>query len=453
MEEDGTALISESVWLQRQCLGCEMTQPFNKHIWAHYHFQKGNSEQKDMLQNSILRKKNNNPKTDLICNNEMKTIYTLQYHEVLRWEHTRRAKPKRLSVFMDSVLTLTSVSEVGGKVLGSRVSALQLQVAPGEQAPLDRPEQGGEHRAHLPLSSINHQQLTLHKRRQMESVYKVTCRTQPGRSLREQLSEVKRFRQVGDSYERAFNPKVTEKDGSMKTPLLPSGFSEPLQMVSTLWAIPCCPLGALHPSYLPFSLSLSLCFSVCLSSSLSSSKTPFFSGSFLWAFNQISGILDGHGHIAIFKTDNQQGPTIYSTWNFAHVMWQPGWEGSLGENGHVHMYGWVLLLFVWNYSQVVLVVKNPPANAGHVWDMGLISGSGRSPGGENGNPLQYCCLENPMDRGAWWATDRMVTKSRTWLQWLSTRETITTLSTGYTPLQTKTKHPFYKTILYPPMAL
>lgn len=60
-EEDGTALISESVWLQRQCLGCEMTQPFNKHIWAHYHIQKGNSEQKDMLQNSILRKKKQQP--------------------------------------------------------------------------------------------------------------------------------------------------------------------------------------------------------------------------------------------------------------------------------------------------------------------------------------------------------------------------------------------------------
>ena len=44
------------------------------------------------------------------------------------------------------------------------------------------------------------------------------------------------------------------------------------------------------------------------------------------------------------------------------------------------------------------VVKNPPANAG---DMGLIPGSGRSPGGENGNPLQYSYLENPMDRGAW----------------------------------------------------
>ena len=44
------------------------------------------------------------------------------------------------------------------------------------------------------------------------------------------------------------------------------------------------------------------------------------------------------------------------------------------------------------------MVKNPPANAG---DLGLIPGSGRSPGGRNGNPLQYFCLENPMDRGAW----------------------------------------------------
>ena len=47
---------------------------------------------------------------------------------------------------------------------------------------------------------------------------------------------------MGNSYERAFNPKVTEKDGSMKTPLLPSGFSEPLKMISTLCAIPLLPL-------------------------------------------------------------------------------------------------------------------------------------------------------------------------------------------------------------------
>ena len=45
--------------------------------------------------------------------------------------------------------------------------------------------------------------------------------------------------------------------------------------------------------------------------------------------------------------------------------------------------------------------------------MGLIPGLGRSPGGGNGNPLQYSCLENPMDRGAWWATIHRVTKSRT----------------------------------------
>ena len=53
------------------------------------------------------------------------------------------------------------------------------------------------------------------------------------------------------------------------------------------------------------------------------------------------------------------------------------------------------------------VVKNPPANAG---DSGFISGSGRSPGGRNGNPLQDFCLENPMDRGAWQAIVHGVAK-------------------------------------------
>ena len=50
--------------------------------------------------------------------------------------------------------------------------------------------------------------------------------------------------------------------------------------------------------------------------------------------------------------------------------------------------------------QVALVVKNPPVNAGDLRDAGSILGSGRSPGGGNGNPLQYSCLKNPMDRGA-----------------------------------------------------
>ena len=55
------------------------------------------------------------------------------------------------------------------------------------------------------------------------------------------------------------------------------------------------------------------------------------------------------------------------------------------------------------------MAKNSPANAG---DVGLMPGWGRSPGKENGNPLQYSCLENPMDRGAWWATVPGVTKSQ-----------------------------------------
>ena len=67
-------------------------------------------------------------------------------------------------------------------------------------------------------------------------------------------------------------------------------------------------------------------------------------------------------------------------------------------------------------SQVTLVVKNLPAHAGDVRDTALIPGSGRSPGGGNGNPLQYSCLENPMDRGAWWATVHGVAKSRAQLK-------------------------------------
>ena len=67
-------------------------------------------------------------------------------------------------------------------------------------------------------------------------------------------------------------------------------------------------------------------------------------------------------------------------------------------------------------AQVALVVKNLPANAGDVRDTGVIPGSGRSPGGGHGNPLQYSCLENPMDREAWWATVHRVTQSWTRLK-------------------------------------
>ena len=56
------------------------------------------------------------------------------------------------------------------------------------------------------------------------------------------------------------------------------------------------------------------------------------------------------------------------------------------------------------------MIKNSPANAG---DMGSIPGSGKSPGGGNGNPLQYSCQDNPMDRGTWWAKVHGVAKSQT----------------------------------------
>ena len=75
---------------------------------------------------------------------------------------------------------------------------------------------------------------------------------------------------------------------------------------------------------------------------------------------------------------------------------------------------------------MALMVKNPPANAGDTREVGSIPGSGRSPGIGNGNPLQYSCLENSMDRGAWWAMvhgviqswARLNTKKSTWSLYL-----------------------------------
>ena len=68
---------------------------------------------------------------------------------------------------------------------------------------------------------------------------------------------------------------------------------------------------------------------------------------------------------------------------------------------------------------MLLMVKNPAANAGDLRDMGSVPGLGRSPRGGNGNPLQCPCLRNPMDRGTWWATVHGVTQSRTRLKRLS----------------------------------
>ena len=67
------------------------------------------------------------------------------------------------------------------------------------------------------------------------------------------------------------------------------------------------------------------------------------------------------------------------------------------------------------------MVKNPLVHAGDPRDMGSIPGSGRSLGEGNGNPLQYSCLENPIDRGAWWATVHGVAKSQTLIKRLNNK--------------------------------
>ena len=77
--------------------------------------------------------------------------------------------------------------------------------------------------------------------------------------------------------------------------------------------------------------------------------------------------------------------------------------------------------------QVVLMAKNPPANTGEVRDAGSVPESGSSPGKGNGYPLQYSCLKNPMNRGAWWAAGPRITESQTWLRWLS-RHTCTVIT-------------------------
>jgi len=65
--------------------------------------------------------------------------------------------------------------------------------------------------------------------------------------------------------------------------------------------------------------------------------------------------------------------------------------------------------------------KNPAASVGNIRDSDSTPGLGRSPGEGHGNPLQYSCLENPMDRGAWWATVHGITKSQTQLKQFSTQ--------------------------------
>ena len=84
--------------------------------------------------------------------------------------------------------------------------------------------------------------------------------------------------------------------------------------------------------------------------------------------------------------------------------WETCWDNSLQKKFTFQRKGFARVLFKLWASQVILVVKIPPDNSGDVRNRGLISGSRGSPGGGHGNPLQYSCLKNSMDRGAQWAT-------------------------------------------------
>ena len=117
---------------------------------------------------------------------------------------------------------------------------------------------------------------------------------------------------------------------------------------------------------------------------------------------------------------------LYCTWwggsptEFLETPGNRGWSiKRLCENNINVLADFSLTAVVAGASQVVLVVKTLPANAGDIRDADLIPGSERSPGGGHGNPVQYSCLENPIDRGAWQALVHGVLQSQSQLKWLS----------------------------------
>ena len=87
---------------------------------------------------------------------------------------------------------------------------------------------------------------------------------------------------------------------------------------------------------------------------------------------------------------------------------------SISQCKNIYLY-----ILLWAF-QVALVVKNLLANERDIKRCGFYPWVGKIPGGGHGIPLQYSFLENPLDRGTWWATVHRVTKSRTWLKWLGT---------------------------------
>ena len=111
--------------------------------------------------------------------------------------------------------------------------------------------------------------------------------------------------------------------------------------------------------------------------------------------------------------DSLLQPHLWATghmWkSFQKSIWNPSdWTS---RSGTLETFWFYLLILCGRASQVALVVKNPPANEGDIRDAGSIPESGRPPGRGHGNPLQYPCLENPTERGAWWVAVHSVTKN------------------------------------------
>ena len=104
---------------------------------------------------------------------------------------------------------------------------------------------------------------------------------------------------------------------------------------------------------------------------------------------------------------NFENPEPGLNWAVEGTVARGTFEGWAVSDHHVALQVTVMV------SHVALVVKNLPANVGELRDGSLIPGLGRSPGEGNGNPLHYSCLENPMDRGAWWVTIHRVAKGLT----------------------------------------
>ena len=122
-------------------------------------------------------------------------------------------------------------------------------------------------------------------------------------------------------------------------------------------------------------------------------------------------------YIKMFKIITHQGNAVKTTVKYTAYIYPYNSAvlllGTfLGEmNTFIHKKTHIRIIVIASH-QVALVVKNPPTSEGDIRDVGSIPGSGRSPGEGSGNPLQYSCLENPVDRGAW---KLQVAKSQTGL--------------------------------------